>query len=113
MSLETKVADLERSLAARDQELAVMRQRNNAARIADLEQTLIERDKEIAWLRNMLVNPHMNRRIVMINVVSVSENYPDSVYALTTEGQVWEGTWRQPGHKFSWERVPDLPEEAR
>ena len=113
MSLETKVADLERSLAARDQELAVMRQRNNAARIADLEQTLIERDKEIAWLRNMLVNPHMNGRIAMINAVSGNENYPDSVYVLTTEGQVWEGTWRLPGHKFSWERVPDLPEEAR
>ena len=79
-------------------------------KVADLERTLVERDNEIARLRNMLVNPHMNGRIVMISAVGGNENCPDSVYVLTTEGQVWEGTWRLPGYKFSWERIPDLPE---
>ena len=81
-------------------------------KVADLERTLVERDNEIARLRNMLVNPPINGRIAMINAVAGNENYPDSVYVLTTAGQVWEGTWRLPGHKFSWERIPDLPEGA-
>lgn len=113
MKTETKVADLERSLAAREQELAVMRQRNNAARVADLERTLTERDNEIAWMRNLFVNPPTKGRIAMINALAGHEGCPDSVYVLTAEGQVWGGTWRLPDYKFSWERVPDLPEEAR
>ena len=79
-------------------------------KVADLERTLVERDNEIARLRNMLVNPPINGRIAMITVAAGDENF---LYALTNEGQIWQGTWRLPSHKFSWERIPDLPEEAR
>jgi len=81
-------------------------------KVADLERTLVERDNEIARLRNMLVNPPINGRIAMINAVAGDKNYPNSVYVMTTEGQIWEGTWRLPDYKFSWERIPDLPEGA-
>lgn len=113
MNDKATVADLERSLAARYQELAVLRQKNITARIADLEYALLERDKEITWLRDMLVNQPKGGRIAMISTVAGDENYPNVVYVLTAEGEVWEGTWRLPDHKFSWERIPDLPEEAR
>ena len=79
---------------------------NDEATVADLERSLAARDQELELLRQS----HITARIAMITVAAGDENF---LYALTNEGQIWQGTWRLPSHKFSWERIPDLPEEAR
>lgn len=51
------------------------------------------------------------RSIVQIAASASEES--DSVYALDSEGVLWDGYYDHVEKKFVWHRKPDLPEDAR